>query len=164
MKPLITMLSAALLLAGCMNESATLALDDKEHRLTLQVRQPWFWEQKVELEVLVSRLPDCQRRSRIGTAMPAEVALDVLRPDPGEFAEPILVLRQGSRHFALGLATCEIQPFKAAPKNPGTPLGAFRMEGTKLKFNAAPAPRPAPAAAPATAAPAPATPPTAPPQ
>lgn len=147
MKPLIPMLSAALLLAGCMNESATLALDGKDHGLTLQARQPWFWDQKVDLEVVMSRLPDCQRRSRLDAAMPAEIALEVFRPEAGEFAEPILILRQGARHYALGLANCEVQAFKAVPQKPGALLGTFRMEGKQLRFNAAPAPRAASAAA-----------------
>lgn len=34
MKPLILALPAALLLAGCMNESATLSLDGKDQSLT----------------------------------------------------------------------------------------------------------------------------------
>ena len=140
MKPLILALPAALLLAGCMNESATLSLDGKDQSLTLQAKQPWFWDQRVDLEVVLSRLPDCQRRSRLDAAMPAEIALEVFRPEAGEFAEPILILRQGGRHYALGLVNCELQAFKAAPQKPGTLLGAFRMQGQRLKFNAAPPP------------------------
>ena len=140
MKPLILALPAALLLAGCMNESATLSLDGKDQSLTLQAKQPWFWDQRVDLELVMSRLPDCQRRSRLDAAMPAEIALEVFRPEAGEFAEPILILRQGGRHYALGLANCELQAFKAAPQKPGVLLGTFRMQGQRLKFNAAPAP------------------------
>ncbi|MDT3736659.1 MAG: hypothetical protein ROZ00_10565 [Denitratisoma sp.] len=139
MKPLILALPAALLLAGCMNESATLSLDGKDHSLTLQAKQPWFWNQRVDLELVMSRLPDCQRRSRLDAAMPAEIALEVFRPEAGEFAEPILILRQGRRHYALGLANCELQAFKAAPQKPGALLGTFRMQGQRLKFSAAPA-------------------------
>jgi hypothetical protein len=140
MKPLILALPVALLLAGCMNESATLSLDGKDQSLTLQAKQPWFWDQRVDLELVMSRLPDCQRRSRLVAAMPAEIALEVFRPAEGEFAEPILILRQGGGHYALGLASCELQAFKAAPQKPGALLGTFRMQGQRLKFNAAPAP------------------------
>ncbi|HNQ56854.1 MAG TPA: hypothetical protein PKH27_04955 [Candidatus Desulfobacillus denitrificans] len=150
-----SILALPLLLAGCMNESATYYLDGREQSLTLQAKQPWFWDQRVDLEVVLSRLPDCQRRSRLDGAMPAEIALEVLRPEAGEFAEPILILRQGGRHYALGLANCELQAFAAAPQKPGALLGAFRMEGRQLKFNAAAAPKPPPAPAAATPAAAP---------
>ncbi|MCK6382913.1 MAG: hypothetical protein L6Q52_01020 [Rhodocyclaceae bacterium] len=140
MKPL--MLALPLLLAGCMNESATCYLDGREQSLTLQAKQPWFWEQRVELEVVMSHLPGCQRRSPLESAMPAEIALEVFRPEAGEFSEPILILRQGGRYYALGLANCELQAFKASPQKPGSLLGAFRMEGRQLKFKAAPSPAP----------------------
>ncbi|MEZ5616137.1 MAG: hypothetical protein R3E35_13090 [Rhodocyclaceae bacterium] len=146
MKLLILALPA-LLLAGCMNESATFYLDGREQSLTLQAKQPWFWDQKVDLELVMSRLPDCQRRSRLGTAMPAGIALEVFRPEKGVYAEPILILRQGGRHYALGLANCDAQAFKAAPQKPGALLGTFRMEGSRLRFVDAPAPKAAPAAA-----------------
>lgn len=149
-----SILALPLLLAGCMNESATYYLDGREQSLTLQAKQPWFWDQRVDLEVVLSRLPDCQRRSRLDGAMPAEIALEVLRPEAGEFAEPILVLRQGGRHYALGLANCELQDFKAVPQKPGVLLGTFRMEGRRLKFNAAAATKPPPAPVVATPQPA----------
>lgn len=152
MKPLI--LALPLLLAGCVNESATYYLDGRERSLTLLAKQPWFWDQRVDLELVMSRLPDCQRRSRLDAAMPAEIALEVFRPEAGEFAEPILVLRQGGRHYALGLANCELQAFKAVPQKPGVLLGTFRMEGRQLKFNAAAATKPPPAPAVATPPPA----------
>lgn len=140
MKPLMLALPA-LLLAGCMNESATFYLvEGRDQSLTLQAKQPWFWDQKVDLEVVMSRLPDCQRRSPLEAAMPAEIALEVFRPEAGEFAEPILILRQGGRHYALGLAGCGLQAFKAPPQKPGSLLGTFRMDGQRLKFKAAPAP------------------------
>ena len=151
MKPLI--LALPMLLAGCVNESATYYPDGRGQSLTVQARQPWFWDQRVELEVVMSRLPDCQRRSRIASAMPGEIAPEVFRPAAGEFAEPILILRQGGRHHALGLANCELQTFKAPPEKAGVLLGTFRMAGRRLRFDAAPAPQPAPARATPPAAP-----------
>ncbi len=151
MRPLTLVLP--LLLAGCVNESATYYLDGRERSLTLQAKQPWFWDQRVDLELVISRLPDCQRRSRLDPAMPAEIALEVFRPEAGEFAEPILILRQGGRHYALGLPNCELQAFKEVPQKPGALLGTFRVEGRRLRFNAAPPPQPAAAPAPAAVTP-----------
>ena len=150
-----SILALPLLLAGCMNESATYYLDGREQSLTLQAKQPWFWDQRVDLEVVLSRLPDCQRGGGRGAPSPAEIARGVLRPGGGKSAEPILIPRRGGRHYALGLANCELQAFAAAPQKPGALLGAFRMEGRQLKFNAAAAPKPPPAPAVATPAAAP---------
>ena len=135
------LLIALPLLAGCKNETASLQFAGPDHALTLQLRQAWFWEQTADLEVVMSRQPDCQRRSRLDSVALAEVAVDVLRPDEGEFAEPILILRQGARFFAVSTQNCEMQHFKAPPEKPGTQLGTFRLEGGKLKFVAATAPK-----------------------
>ncbi|MCW5593753.1 MAG: hypothetical protein KIS74_16760 [Burkholderiales bacterium] len=135
------LLIALPLLAGCKNETASLQFAGPDHALTLQLRQAWFWQQTADLEVVMARQPDCQRRSRLGSVALAEVAVDVLRPDEGEFAEPILILRQGARFYAVSTRNCEMQLFKAPPEKPGTQLGTFRLEGEKLKFVAATAPK-----------------------
>lgn len=151
-----SLLIALPLLGGCLNETASLQFAGPDHALTLQARQSWFWRQAVDLEVVMSRQPDCLRRSRLDAVAPDEIVVDVLRPDAGEFAEPILILRQGTRFYAVSTQNCEMQRFKAPPPQPGTPLGSFRLEGEKLRFVAAP--RPAATAAPAN------PPPAAPPQ
>jgi hypothetical protein len=137
------LLIALPLLAGCKNETASLQFAGPDHALTLQLRQAWFWQQTVDLEVVMARQPDCQRRSRLGSVALAEVNVEVLRPEAGDFAEPILILRQGARFYAVSTQNCELQPFKAPPQATGTLLGTFRLEGEKLKFVAAPAPAPA---------------------
>jgi hypothetical protein len=146
--------AAALPLAGCLNDTASLRLGASDHALTLQARQPYFWSQAVELEAVMSRQPDCHRRSRLDKVTLAEVSVDVFRPEAGEFAEPILILKQGANFYAVSTQNCELQKFKAPPK-PGTRLGTFQREGEKkLKYVAAPqapsAAAPAPAAAPAS--------------
>lgn len=138
------------LLAGCINETASLRFDGPEHALILQARQAWFWQPVVDLEVVMSRPPDCQRRSRLDAAAAAEVGVEVLRPDAGEFVEPILILRQGARHYAVSTRNCEMQPFAKAPEKTGTLLGTFRLEAKKLKFVAAPVPTAPAVATPAT--------------
>ncbi len=140
------LLFALLLLAGCKNESATLQLAGPDHALTLLVRQPWFWKQEADIEVVMSRQPDCLRRSRLDVVALGEISVDVLRPDEGEFAEPILILGQGARFYAVSTKSCEMQRFKAPPSNPGMQLGTFRLDGEKLKFVAASPATPSPAA------------------
>ncbi|MBZ0144459.1 MAG: hypothetical protein K8F56_12850 [Rhodocyclaceae bacterium] len=135
------LLIALPLLAGCKNETASLQFAGPDHALTLQMRQAWFWEQTADLEVVMSRQPDCQRRSRLDSVALAEVSVDVLRPEAGAYAEPILILRQGARFYAVSTQNCEMQRFKAPPEKPGTPLGTFRLEGERLRFVAATAPK-----------------------
>jgi hypothetical protein len=141
MNPRLWLLPATtLLLAGCLNGTASLRLGGNDHALTLQARQPYFWSQAVELEVVMSRQPDCHRRSHLDGATLGDVGVDVFRPDPDEFAEPILILKQGAAFYAISTANCEMQKFKAPPDKPGTRLGTFQREGEKgLKFAAAPA-------------------------
>lgn len=149
-----SLLPLALLLAGCLEGTASLRLGANDHALTLQARQPYFWSQAVELEAVMSRQPDCHRRSRLDAGTLGDIKVDVFRPNEGEFAEPILILKQGAAFYAVSTANCEMQKFKTPPVNPGTRLGAFQQEGKKLNYVAAPA------AAPAVPAPA-ATPPRA---
>ncbi|MBI4988507.1 MAG: hypothetical protein HZC23_06755 [Rhodocyclales bacterium] len=134
-----------LLLAGCLNDTASLRLGGNDHALTLQARQPYFWSQAVEVDAVMSRQPDCHRRSRLDGVKLADVNVDVYRPDAGEYAEPILILKQGANFYAISTANCEMQKFKAPPAKAGARLGAFQREGEKLKFVASPA---APVAAP----------------
>ncbi len=148
------LLIALPLLAGCKNETASLQFSGPDNALTLQMRQTWFWDETVALEVVMSRQPDCHRRSRLDSVALAEASVDVLRPDAGEFAEPILILKQGARFYAVSTKNCEMQRFKATPEKPGTRLGAFRLEGEKLKFVAAPANTPPAPAAPVSPPPA----------
>ena len=148
------LLIALPLLAGCRNETASVQFTGPDNALTLQMRQTWFWEETVELEVVMSRQPDCHRRSRLDSVALAEVSVDVLRPEAGEYAEPILILKQGARFYAVSTKNCEMQRFKAAPEKPGARLGTFRLEGEKLKFIAETAIKPPAPAVPASPPPA----------
>lgn len=135
-------------LAGCKNESASLIFTGPDHALTLNARQAYPWSKVMELEVVMARQPDCQRRSRMDGAAPAELKVEVSRPPEGAYAEPILILRQGGGYYAVSRQNCEMQRFKAPPAEPGQLLGSFVMEGGKLKLISAP---PAPVATPALA-------------
>lgn len=137
------LLIALPLLAGCKNETASLQLAGPDHALTLQVRQAWFWRKEADIDVIMTRQPDCLRRSRLDGTTLAAISVEVMRPEAGEFAEPILIIRQGTNFYAVSTQNCEMQRFKAPPQKPGTRLGAFRLEGEKLKFVAAPPATPA---------------------
>jgi hypothetical protein len=145
----LALFGLALALAGCRNESASLVFTGPEHALTLVARQAYPWSKAMELEVVMARQPDCQRRSRMDGVAPAELKVDVSRPPEGVYAEPILILKQGSAYYAISRQNCEMQRFKAPPEEAGQLLGSFAMQDGRLKYVPAP---PAPAATPAPAA------------
>lgn len=115
----------AVLLSGCVDESASVALDAGGRVLTLNVRQDVPWSDRTDIEVVASALPECQRRSRLEAVPAGRLRLEVFRAPERVYAEPILILREGGRHYALGLANCEVQRFRAVPERLGQPVGAF---------------------------------------
>lgn len=151
MHRLAALAAAAWLLAGCKDESASLLFTGPEQALTLNARQAWPWSKELELEVVMARQPDCQRRSRLGHVPLSEVRVEVFRPPEGVYAEPIVILRQGNNHYAVSGQNCETQAFKTVPQELGVRLGSFDREGGRLKFAAAP--KPAATVTPAPAAP-----------
>lgn len=131
-------LGMPLLLAACMDGAASLQLAGTGQTLTVQARQPYFWNKAIEVTVVMSRQPDCLRRSKLDGSTADALNVEVFRPDAGDFAEPILILRQGAAFFALSTKNCELQRFATAPAKPGTRLGVFQRKGEQgLEFVAA---------------------------
>ena len=58
----LLILATPLLLAGCVNETASYAIDSSDHALTVIVTQDYFWSKQAGLRLIASRLPDCQRQ------------------------------------------------------------------------------------------------------
>jgi len=155
----LALITAALATTACKDESASLLLDGPHHALTLNIRLPWPWSKEFELEAIMARMPDCQRRSRLDNAPLGDVHVEVFRPPEDTYAEPILIARQGATSYAVSEKSCELQRFKESPKDPGVKLGTFSIEGGALKFTPAPALPPTPTATPSVA-PAPVSAPT----
>lgn len=126
-------LAALPLLAACIDDSASYRIDGRDHALVLFRQQQWPWDKKVGLSVVVSRLPDCQRRHALGAASPRAV-IELWQPGPGTF-----ILRQGERLVLTETQTCEgWQRLDAEPESGlGQQLGAFQEEEGKLRFVAA---------------------------
>ena len=135
---------AAALLAGCAGETASVAIDGSARALTVSVRRNIPWEREYEVEAVMSALPACQRRSRLEPVPGGEFRLELHRAPDGVYPEPILILRQAARYYAIGLEGCEIQRFAKAPAQLGRPLGAFEFGTGRGRFVPAPA-APAPA-------------------
>ncbi len=149
LRQILALATVALAAAGCKDESASLLLDGPYHALTLNIRTQWWWSKEFELEAIMARLPDCQRRSRLDNAALGDIRVDVFRPPAETYAEPILIVRQGANSYAVSDKSCELQRFKEPPKDTGVKLGTFSIETGALKFTPAPPPVSAPTSAPA---------------
>ena len=128
-----------LLLAGCINESASYYVDGKEHTLTVRVEQDYFWQDEVTLKLVAARLPDCQRLFTLAKLPPAELALELFTSGDNTFT-----LRAGKQVWMVETNNCTQLPDSAKPAF-GEPLGVFKLADDKMVFEPA-----APAAAPAT--------------
>ena len=83
-------LLAPLLLAGCVNDSASYRVDSNDHAITLRVVQDYFWQKQASLRLTAVRMPDCQRQFDLG-----EIALSGLEIELFESGPNVYTLRAG---------------------------------------------------------------------
>lgn len=119
-------------LAGCIQDTASYALPEKDHAITLIRNQTWFWQDTLSLDVVAVRLPDCNAGMRVrDVKVNADIALSRA---PDEYPEPIFILRVDQRHFAVSTRSCQVQEFQETPPDLGTPLGHFKGVDGKFAF------------------------------
>lgn len=148
----ILILLLPLLLTACVDDSASYYVDGGagNHALTLHRAQEHFWSDEVNVELILSRLPDCQRRLVLAQMPADEVEIELYSS-----GDNVWTLRSGKQAWQVDTQTCT--QYAEAKGDPGDLVGVFRDEGGKLAFAAAvvvPAGQPgadAPAAPPAAA-------------
>ena len=131
LRHLLLPLLAAPLLTACVNDSATYEIDNtREHVLSLIREQPYFWDGKVELYLVVSRMPYCMRRHSLG-AVSANTKVEIYQVPSGAF-----IVKAGKRLFATETQTCE--SFAKMAEEPaegmGTLMGSFQVKDETLVF------------------------------
>jgi hypothetical protein len=104
------------LLGGCINDAASLHIDGKDHSLSVMREQKWPWEKRVELFVVVSRMPDCQRRHHLKSSSIGSSTVEVFSSGADSFH-----LQQGDRLYFVETNTCE--GFRELAEPPTTGLG-----------------------------------------
>ncbi|MBD8532081.1 MULTISPECIES: hypothetical protein [unclassified Massilia] len=125
---LLASLLAPLLLAGCVDGSATYYINGNQHALTVRALQEYFWSKEVTLDVLASRMPDCQRRIPLGKLPMADVEIELF-----ESGENTYTLRAGDEAWRVETATCS--ELEAPEQVTGKPLGLYHLdENNKLVF------------------------------
>lgn len=120
------------LLGGCLQDTASYTLGDREHAITLVRNQTWPWQSTVDVNVTVMRKPDCNGGGSI-PGVERDGALALYRA-PDEYPEPILILKADHRVYAISSYSCRLQQFEEAPDVLGQKLGQFVEKDGKFQF------------------------------
>ena len=137
-KPLLLLppLLASLLLAGCVNDSASFPIEGKEHALTLRLLQDAFWSKDATLRLIASRMPDCQRQMELGKVSLSDLEIELFASGPN-----VYTLRAGEDVWQVETQGCTELEAPDANAVTGQALGSFHLdEHDKLVFEAATAP------------------------
>ena len=133
-----TLLIAAILpvLAGCVSDGAAVHIDGKEHSLSIVREQKWAWDDKLDIYLVATRMPECQRRHKLKPAPVRASGVDVFMVDLNTYH-----LRQGSRWYRIETKTCEgFESLKGEPdKDVGDHVGTFKMSEGSYRFVEKPA-------------------------
>lgn len=129
-KCLIVLMS--ILLAGCVDDSASYLIDGNNHALTLRRQQQYFWKDEASVTLLASRMPDCQRLHPLASIGPtATIKMEVFQS-----ADDTWNIRMGNQLWQIETQTCntltELQNDPNADL--GTPVGSFSVQNGKLVF------------------------------
>ncbi len=131
LRTLLLPLLALPLLSACVNDGATYEIDGtREHGLSLIREQPYFWDGKINLYLVVSRMPACMRRHSLGVGT-EKTKVEVYQVPSGAF-----VVKVGKKMFATETQTCEsfAKMDSEPPEGLGTLMGTFRVKKGVLVF------------------------------
>lgn len=117
---------APLLLAGCISETASYAIDDRQHALIVRVDQDYFWSKRASLRLIVSRMPECQRQMELG-----EVRLPGLEIELFDNGNGTYTLRAGDEAWQVETRGCTQLEAPAADAVTGQALGVFHLDADK---------------------------------
>lgn len=131
LRHLLLPLLALPLLTACVNDGATYEIDNtREHVLSLIREQPYFWDSKVNLYLVVSRMPACMRRHNLGAGTD-KTKVEVYQVPSGAF-----IIKVGKKMFATETQTCEsLAKMDGEPvEGMGQMMGTFRVKKGELVF------------------------------
>jgi hypothetical protein len=127
------LLLTPLLLAGCVNDTASYKIDPNDHAITVRVVQDYFWSKQARLRVTATRLPDCQRLLDVGEVDIAGLEIELFASGPG-----LYTLRSGDDVWLVETQGCSEREAPAADAVTGQALGVFYLdEHNKMVFESA---------------------------
>jgi hypothetical protein len=118
-----------LFLAGCAKEPAGYQIAGGNLSITIERVQSYFWSNGWELNLIVQRNPDCQRRHALKPTTGDKVRVDLYSPEPA-----VYILKQGKRWYVTELRNCGFDTFKEPPPEPGELVGTFQEKDGVFKF------------------------------
>jgi hypothetical protein len=116
------------LLAGCVKEPAGFLIEGGNHSITVERNKAYFWSSGWEIDLIVTRYPECQRRYPLKNSG-ERLRVDLYRTDTGAY-----ILNQGKRWYVAETSDCRMQQFDAAPPEPGELLGVFRAKNDIFQY------------------------------
>lgn len=121
-----------LMLAACVDDSASYLIDGNDHALTVRRQQEFFWKDEATVTLMASHMPECQRLHELAVFEPAEeVKVEVFSS-----AEQTWNLRMGNQLWQIETQTCngltELQNDPNADL--GQPVGSFTVKDKRLVF------------------------------
>ena len=126
--PLALVLTAVL--AGCgSTDMASMPIQGSDHSLTLVREKQFAWSSGWDLAVVVSRMPDCQRRHHLKHMGDGTFKIEVFRTPQARW-----ILHQGKRWYIADTESCLLQQFDEKPADPGTLVGVFDDKSGTLTF------------------------------
>lgn len=139
---LLAPLLAPLLLAGCVNDTASYQIDGKDHALTVRVVQDYFWSKEATVRLTASHMPDCLRQMDMGELPLSGLEIELFASGPN-----LYTLRAGEDTWQVETAGCTQLEAPEADAVTGQALGVFHLDANKkLQFEAAEGAGSAPAA------------------
>jgi hypothetical protein len=117
------------LLSACSSESSSYMIDGGDTALTLLRDKPYLWSGSWEMALVVTHLPECQRRHKLKSAGDGNFKLEVYRPPEGGY-----ILHHGKRWYVAELRGCQLQMYAEPPSEPGELIGAFEARDEPVRF------------------------------
>lgn len=126
-------------LSGCTNDSATFFIgEERQHNITLMREQQAFWNKKIDLSIVVSRMPHCTRVHPLGYGVDSS-KVELYQVPSGAY-----IVKLGQHLFVTETETCEgwaeitdLDKNGEPPGGMGSLQGTFREKNGKLIFDKA---------------------------
>ncbi|MDE2598307.1 MAG: hypothetical protein KGL40_01650 [Rhodocyclaceae bacterium] len=123
-------LTSSVLVAGCgSTDMASMPIQGSDHSLTLVREKQFAWSSGWDLAVVVSRMPECQRRHHLKHMGDGTFKVEVFRTPQARW-----ILHQGKRWYIADTESCLLQQFEEKPADPGTLVGVFDDKSGALTF------------------------------
>jgi hypothetical protein len=125
MKRSTLLLLTPLLLAGCINQSASYYIDGPNHSLTLRAEQEYFWSDELVVKMVTAHMPDCQRQFPMTTLPPADFQIELYGA-----GENVYSLRVGKQVMRVETGSCT-RLTEPTQEELGERIGTFTLNGEK---------------------------------